>query len=163
MPTDPAAVDAYLVRLDAVGRAMTMAQDAYASALSERDELRRTLGAYAAKAGRPARPSPGSAQADADLAELQRRAGDALDREPADLVRGRALVAAYVAYLASATGSRSTRPAGGEALMSTTACAQPGCTGAILDGYCDVCGSPGPAGRLRLPAATPAALLRPAP
>ena len=25
--------------------------------------------------------------------------------------------------------------------MSTTACAQPGCTGAILDGYCDVCGS----------------------
>ena len=29
--------------------------------------------------------------------------------------------------------------------MTTTACAQPGCTGAILDGYCDVCGSPGPA------------------
>ena len=28
--------------------------------------------------------------------------------------------------------------------MSTTACTQPGCTGAILDGYCDVCGSPGP-------------------
>jgi serine/threonine-protein kinase PknG len=26
--------------------------------------------------------------------------------------------------------------------MSATACAQPGCTGAILDGYCDVCGSP---------------------
>ena len=59
VPTDPAAVDAYLVRLDAVGRAMTMAQDAYASALSERDELRGTLGAYAAKAAaRPA--SPGS-------------------------------------------------------------------------------------------------------
>ena len=29
--------------------------------------------------------------------------------------------------------------------MSATACTQPGCTGAILDGYCDVCGSPGPA------------------
>ena len=26
--------------------------------------------------------------------------------------------------------------------MSTTACAEPGCTGSILDGYCDVCGSP---------------------
>jgi serine/threonine-protein kinase PknG len=26
--------------------------------------------------------------------------------------------------------------------MTTTACAQPGCTGTILDGYCDVCGSP---------------------
>jgi serine/threonine-protein kinase PknG len=26
--------------------------------------------------------------------------------------------------------------------MTTTACTQPGCTGSILDGYCDVCGSP---------------------
>ena len=26
-----------------------------------------------------------------------------------------------------------------------TACTQPGCTGTIVDGYCDVCGSPGPA------------------
>lgn len=95
VPTDPDAVDAYLVRLDAVGRAMTMAQDAYSAALSERDELRGTLGAYAAKAA--ARPP--SASAGADLAELERRAGEALDGEPADLVRGRALVAAYLAYL----------------------------------------------------------------
>ena len=27
--------------------------------------------------------------------------------------------------------------------MTTIACGQPGCTGSILDGYCDVCGSPG--------------------
>ncbi len=27
--------------------------------------------------------------------------------------------------------------------MTTIACTQPGCTGSILDGYCDVCGSPG--------------------
>ena len=101
VPADPAAVDAYLVRLDAVGRAMTMAQDAYASALSERDELRGALGAYAAKAAaRPA--SPGSDLADADLAELERRACESLDRQPADLVRARALVAAYLAYLGSA-------------------------------------------------------------
>ena len=101
VPADPAAVDAYLVRLDAVGRAMTMAQDAYASALSERDELRGALGAYAAKAA--ARPgSPGSDLAAADLAELERRAGESLDRQPADLVRARALVAAYLAYLGSA-------------------------------------------------------------
>jgi len=26
--------------------------------------------------------------------------------------------------------------------MTTIACAQPGCTGQILDGYCDICGSP---------------------
>ena len=29
--------------------------------------------------------------------------------------------------------------------MTATACAEPGCTGAVLDGYCDVCGAPGPA------------------
>ena len=58
VPTDPAAVDAYLVRLDAVGRAMTVAQDAYASALSERDELRGRLGAYAAKAASLGASSP---------------------------------------------------------------------------------------------------------
>ena len=113
VPTDPAAVDAYLVRLDAVGRAMTMAQDAYASALSERDELRMTLGAYAAKAA-DRRAVAGSAQADADLAELRRRAGEALDREPADLVRGRALLAAYVAYLGRTTQQpKHPRPDGG--------------------------------------------------
>jgi serine/threonine-protein kinase PknG len=27
-------------------------------------------------------------------------------------------------------------------MTTTTACAQPGCTGTIVDGYCDVCGSP---------------------
>ena len=113
VPTDPAAVDAYLVRLDAVGRAMTMAQDAYATALSERDELRLMLGAYAAKAGDSRAPGR-SAQADADLAELRRRAGETLDREPVDLVRGRALLAAYVAYVGSATSQpKPSRPAGG--------------------------------------------------
>jgi len=30
--------------------------------------------------------------------------------------------------------------------MSTAACTQPGCTGTILDGYCDVCGMPGTGG-----------------
>jgi serine/threonine-protein kinase PknG len=30
--------------------------------------------------------------------------------------------------------------------MTTIACTQPGCTGTILDGYCDVCGSPAPSG-----------------
>ncbi len=101
VPTDPAAVDAYLARLDAVGRAMTMAQNAYASALSERDELRVTLELYAAKAA-DRRARPRSDEADADLAELQRRAVGALDREPTDLVRVRALVAACAAYLRSA-------------------------------------------------------------
>lgn len=105
VPTDPAAVDAYLVRLDAVGRAMTMAQDAYASALSERDELRGRLGAYAAKAASLGGSSTSSRldlDAASDLEELERRGVDALDREPVDLDRARALVAAYQAYLGSA-------------------------------------------------------------
>lgn len=105
VPTDPAAVDAYLVRLDAVGRAMTMAQDAYASALSERDELRGRLGAYAAKAASLGGSSTSSGRdldAASDLQELERRGVDTLDREPVDLDRARALVAAYQAYLGSA-------------------------------------------------------------
>ena len=49
-----------------------------------------------------ARPlSPGSGPERADLAELERRARDVLDHGPADLVRARALVAAYLAYLGS--------------------------------------------------------------
>lgn len=105
VPTDPAAVDAYLVRLDAVGRAMTVAQDAYASALSERDELRGRLGAYAAKAaslGGSSTSSGWDLDAASDLEELERRGVDTLDREPVDLARARALVAAYQAYLGSA-------------------------------------------------------------
>jgi serine/threonine-protein kinase PknG len=31
-------------------------------------------------------------------------------------------------------------------MTTTIACTQPGCTGTIVDGYCDVCGSPAPAG-----------------
>lgn len=100
VPTDPAAVDAYLVRLDAVGRAMTMAQDAYATALTERDELRGRLEAYAAKAAALG-VTTGAAE---DLGALQRRAGEVLDAAPAELVRARALVAAYQSYLGTVQG-----------------------------------------------------------
>jgi serine/threonine-protein kinase PknG len=31
-------------------------------------------------------------------------------------------------------------------MTTTIACTQPGCTGSIVDGYCDVCGSPAPTG-----------------
>ena len=101
VPEDAAAVDAYLVRLEAVGRALDLAHTAYQSALDERDELRGRLEAYGAKAAGSGL-SPGAA---ADLAELRGRALDALTATPASLVRARALVAAYQAYLASdATG-----------------------------------------------------------
>ena len=97
-------MDAYLVRLDAVGRALTMAQDAYAAALAERDELRGRLEAYAAKAGsrsastlHPRETSPSwSARADRGPRRTK----------PADLGRARALVAAYQAYLADVRSQR---------------------------------------------------------
>jgi hypothetical protein len=112
VPADPAAVDAYLTRLDAVGRAMTMAQDAYASALAERDELGLRLEAYAAKAADP-RGSSRSPQATDDLEDPRRRAATSLDRVPADLTRARALIAAYAAYLASAQRPPVPRPDAG--------------------------------------------------
>ncbi|MEO6411615.1 MAG: hypothetical protein ABIO48_03430 [Pedococcus sp.] len=110
VPTDPVAVDAYLVRLDKVRRAMTVAQDAYAAALSERAELRGRLGAYAAKAAALAASPPGASSPGAsvgagrggDLEELETRAMEVLDRTPVDLARARSLVAAYQAYLGSA-------------------------------------------------------------
>ena len=110
VPTSPAAVDAYLVRLDAVGRALTMAQDAYAAALSERDELRGRLEGYAAKAGTLGL----DAASVGDLSELERRATEVLATKPADLDRARALLAAYQAYLAGVRSQRgSQRPGHG--------------------------------------------------
>jgi hypothetical protein len=113
VPSDPAAVDAYLVRLDKVRRAMTMAQDAYAAALAERAELRGRLGAYAAKAAALA-ASPSEAKVDTgrarDLQELETRALEVLDQTPADLARARALVAAYQAYLGANVGSAQSTP-----------------------------------------------------
>ncbi|HEX8973248.1 MAG TPA: hypothetical protein VF825_16960, partial [Oryzihumus sp.] len=97
VPEDAAAVDAYLVRLDAVSRALTQAHTAYQSALDERDELLGRLEAYGAKAA----GSCLAPEAAGDLAELRRRAVDELGSRPADLERARALVAAYQAYLAS--------------------------------------------------------------
>jgi len=42
-------------------------------------------------------------------------------------------------------------------------CMQPGCTGTIVDGYCDVCGSPGPVATPDTPAETPADIAAPTP
>ncbi|MEO5608282.1 MAG: hypothetical protein ABIQ61_05315 [Ornithinibacter sp.] len=116
VPSDPDAVDVYLARLESVGRAMTMAQDAYSGALAEPDELGLTLGAFAAKAV-DRRTPPRSEAASADLAELERRTRESLEREPVDLVRTRALVDAYVAYLGSVGrhGSTTHRDEGGTA------------------------------------------------
>ena len=96
VPSSRADLDAYLVRLATVSRALNLAQAAYATALDERDELRGRLEAYAIKANRTPLDD-----ADDDLGELFRRAQEVLRTEPSDMTRARALVAAHQAYLAS--------------------------------------------------------------
>ncbi|HRW01081.1 MAG: serine/threonine-protein kinase PknG [Actinobacteria bacterium] len=49
-------------------------------------------------------------------------------------------------------------------MSELTACRQPGCTGTVADGYCDVCGMPGEPDQIAAAAAPPApAAARPAP
>lgn len=96
VPSSRADLDAYILRLATVSRALNLAQAAYATALDERDELRGRLEAYAVKASRATQ-----GETDDDLGELFRRAQEALRTEPSDMTRARALVAAHQAYLAS--------------------------------------------------------------
>ncbi|MFC0628880.1 hypothetical protein [Kribbella deserti] len=93
VPNTPDALAAYLVRLDAVRRALGQAQTAYGAALERRDELAGRLDAYRVKAG----------TTNEDLEELYRRGRAALAAEPVDLIRLGALIAAYEAYLDTST------------------------------------------------------------
>src|SRR6185312_9203181 len=52
-----------------------------------------------------------------------------------------------------ANDSRAPRGASGHVRGGSMKCTQPGCTGTIVDGYCDVCGSPGPAEGSAVPSA----------
>jgi hypothetical protein len=85
--------------------------------LAERDELRGRLGAYAAKAATLLAAPDGGLGPDGatDLSQLEARARELLDHEPADLNRARALIAAYQAYLGTARGPahREARPTPG--------------------------------------------------
>jgi hypothetical protein len=92
-PNTPAELDKYLRRLDQVARAMTVAQDAYASAMRERDELDGRLDAYHVKAvatGAADRP---------EIARAYALARDELDRRPARMPIAAQLVSLYSTYL----------------------------------------------------------------
>lgn len=90
VPTDPAAVDAYLVKLDAVSRALTRVQTAYADALADREEVIGFVGALAAQARAAGRTDP-------DLDYLRGRLDAVLAATPTDLPRAKALLTAYQA------------------------------------------------------------------
>ncbi len=92
-PNTSAELDDYLRRLDQVARAMAVAQEAYASAMRERDELAGRLDAYHVKA---------VATGAADQPEITRAyvmARDELDRRPARMPIAAQLVSLYSTYM----------------------------------------------------------------
>ena len=89
VPDDPLAVDAYLVRLAAVARALALAEQAYSGPLAELADLRALLDVYRAKAA-------GTGHADRpEVAEMSKQALAVLSETPTDLSRARAVVGAY--------------------------------------------------------------------
>lgn len=100
VPNTAAALETYLARLAQVSRAMTVATEAYARALSERDALRRRL-----DAGRAEAEARGLAQ-DEDLHRAYALAGDLLTRRPVRMGVVRVAVELYEALL----GDARTRP-----------------------------------------------------
>ncbi|QTE30835.1 hypothetical protein [Pengzhenrongella sicca] len=93
VPDEALAVDAYLVRLAAVARALALAEQAYGGPLAELADLRALLDVYHAKAagtGRAEHP---------EVAEMYKQALAVVGELPADLPRARAVVAAYQTLL----------------------------------------------------------------
>lgn len=93
VPEEPLAVDAYLLRLDAVARALDQAETAYAAPLAEVDRLRSLLDLYRAKA-----VATGLSQR-REVSEFYRLARAVVVDTPTDLPRARAVIAAYQALL----------------------------------------------------------------
>ena len=100
-PNTSAELDEYLRRLDQVARAMTVAQEAYASAMHERDELAARVEAYRVKAlaiGAADRP---------EIARAYDMARDELDRRPVRMPVAAQLVSLYATYLQVDSGEPS--------------------------------------------------------
>lgn len=93
VPNTPATLDSYLGRLQQVSRAMTHAQQAYAAALQEREELVSRLDAYHAKAA-----ATGIAE-EADLRRVYELAVETLDRRPTVMVIASQLITLYQTYV----------------------------------------------------------------
>lgn len=91
-PTTSDELDDYLKRLEQVSRAMTMAQDAYAKALHERDELAGRLDAYRAKA-------EATGHIDADAEHVYGLARRELAGRPVRMALASQLVTLYQSYL----------------------------------------------------------------
>jgi hypothetical protein len=93
MPNTADQLDSYLRRLEQVGRAMAVAEQAYADAIGEHRELGDRLEAYRVKAA-----AIGVADMP-DIAQAYQLARQALDRQPCRMVLARQLVSLYQTYL----------------------------------------------------------------
>ena len=124
-PNTAAELETYLRRLDQVARAMTVAQRRVHRGAG------RALASWATGSRRTGpRPPPPGSPTQPDLDPRVRR------------WPGRRWTAARAGWSWPASSSRlyQTYLQTGDLM---TECTQPGCTGTIVDGYCDVCGSPG--------------------
>jgi hypothetical protein len=101
VPQTREALDTYRNRLDRVALALDMAEQAYASALAERDELRGRLQAYAAMAAARGRSGETVVSAAYD------QAYDVLWTTPCPLPQARDLVVAYQRLVSSKPGGGS--------------------------------------------------------
>lgn len=99
VPTDRAELDAYVVRLSAVARAMDVVEQVYSAPLVELEELGGRFDAYRVMAARTGK------EADRQLASAVQLVRSALQAVPCDLDTARTLVARYQA-LVRATPSR---------------------------------------------------------
>lgn len=107
VPDEALAVDAYLVRLAAVARALALAEQAYGGPLAELDDLRALLDVYHAKAagtGRATHP---------EVAEMYKQALAVVGELPTDLPRARAVVAAYQTLLSDPASGPTAGPTSG--------------------------------------------------
>jgi hypothetical protein len=93
VPDAPDRLGDYLRRLDQVGRAMTVAEQAYTAAIAEHRELGDRLEAYRAKAA-----ALGVTDVP-DIAQAYTMARSALDRQPCRMVIASQLVTLYQTYL----------------------------------------------------------------
>ena len=129
VPDTPTELDAYRERLERVGDAMNLAH----ARTPPRSPSPRRPRRPARRATR-SRRRPSGSPASATWPRPRRPAREVLARQPVPVAVATALVDAYETWLTLA--SCRTSAAKGSAMK----CQQPGCTGTIVDGYCDVCG-----------------------
>lgn len=113
VPDGGTALADYALRLQRVGQAMDIAEQRYAAALAERQDLLDQLDAYALKAS-----ATGVAD-QPDCRAAEQAARDLLDRRPAPVAVARHLVAAYLAWVELAGAHAPVavrRPAGKESV-----------------------------------------------